>query len=85
MSHSITELNLNTSSIVNSAKEEDIILTNHRKPVAVIMSFERYQEIMRAKETTKATTLAELRTKLTLVDNFEVPERPATIFKNVDF
>ena len=86
MSHSISELNLNTSSIVNRAKEQDIILTNHRKPVAVILSYERYQEILgKAEGSAKARTLADLRSKLTLVDEFHLPERPKTIHKDIDF
>lgn len=86
MSHSISELNLNTSSIVNSSKEEDIILTNHRKPIAVIINFERYQEMLRKEEPApKLNTLAELRRSLNLVDDVTLPERPETIHKNIDF
>ncbi len=86
MSHSISELNLNTSSIVNSAKEQDIILTNHRKPVAVIVSYERYQKILSESNTaTQTNTLADLRSKLTLVNEFNLPDRPETIHKEIDF
>lgn len=86
MSHSISELNLNTSSIVNSAKEQDVVLTNHRKPVAVIISFERYQEILgKAEPASKAKTLADLRASLNLVEDFSLPERPETIHKDIQF
>ena len=86
MAHSISDLNLNTSSIVNSAQDEDVILTNHRRPVAVIISYERYQALLNDLESPKKVlTLADLRASLALVDEVPLAERPETVHKPIDF
>ena len=86
MSHSISDLNLNTSAIVNSSQKEDVVLTNHRKPVAVIVSYERYQAMLKKLEpTAKSETLADFRARLELVDEVSLPERPHTVHKDIQF
>ncbi len=86
MSYSISELNLNTSTVVNNSKKEDVVLTNHRRPVAVIINFERYQQMLNALEPKQnLETLADLRNSLDLVDDFELPERLPSIYKEIEF
>jgi len=86
MSYSISELNSNTSTVVNNSKKEDIVLTNHRRPVAVIVNFERYRQMLAKFEQGQSLeTLADLRNQLELVDNFELPERLAASYKDIEF
>ena len=86
MSYSISELNLNTSTVVNSSKKEDVVLTNHRRPVAVIINFERYQQMLNTFEPKQSLqTLADLRRYLDLVDDFELPERLPSSYKEIEF
>ena len=86
MPHSISELNLNTSKIVRNSKNEDVVLTNHRKPVAVIVNYQRYLTLTKnAENDAKPMTIADLRKRMTLVDDFELPERPATRHRKIEF
>lgn len=68
---SITELNKNLSRYLNHSIQEDIVITNHGKDVAVITSPERYASLQ-----PQVKTLADALATIRGVDfDWELPER----------
>ena len=74
MKLSITELNKNLSAYIKRSHQEDIIITNYGKDVAVITSLEKYQASQASKEI--PSNLAEALAYIGGVDfDWELPER----------
>jgi prevent-host-death family protein len=52
-SYSITELRANVRKVLSIAQTEDVTITNHGKPVRMLLSAERYFELLAAYEQMK--------------------------------
>jgi prevent-host-death family protein len=52
-SYSITELRANVRKVLAIAQSEDVTITNHGKPVRMLLSAERYFELLSAYEQMK--------------------------------
>ena len=75
MKLSITELNKNLSNYLNQSRQEDIVITNHGKDVAVITSPEKYAAFQQG-QTTRFKTLADALATIDGVDfDWELPTR----------
>ena len=69
----VTELNKNISGVLSKAKDEDLVIVKHGKPIAVLIDHSRYQKLIAANKKHLANISAyDFFNSLPKVDGFEI-------------